>query len=143
MPREQVSLDQFHLGMWITARDVFDSFKVPRYASKTNQITKTAIKQILDYPRANEARSPGHKNRIIWGNDEGIVHKCFQANCDNFLSVIASEYFYKNCDNQSSQNKVDLGCYSRFLMDPQPFFKYDEAKKHFMIVLSSRRMLGE
>ena len=51
--------------------------KVPRSASKANQIAKTAIEQILDYSRTDEARSAGHEDWIIWRNDKGIFHEVF------------------------------------------------------------------
>jgi hypothetical protein len=81
LSREQISLDHFDLGMWVTASDVFDSVNIPRRASKTNQITETAIKQILDDSRTNKARGPGHEDWVIRRNDEGIFHEFFQMNC--------------------------------------------------------------
>jgi hypothetical protein len=70
--RKQVSFDQFDLRMWMTARDIFDSVKVSRSASEANQIAKTAIKQILDYSRTDEARRSSHEDWIIWRNNKGI-----------------------------------------------------------------------
>jgi hypothetical protein len=73
LSRQQISFDQFDLRLWMTARDIFDSVKVPRSASEANQIAKTSIKQILDYSRADEARSSSHENWIIWRYNKGII----------------------------------------------------------------------
>ena len=101
----------------MTARDGFDPVEVSRCASKANQIAETAIEQVLHHPGTNEACSPRYEDRIIWRNDEGIVHEALV---------------------EKSSVKLGLGRYRCLLMDAQPFFKDYEAEEDFVMVLSPR-----
>src|SRR5579862_8660338 len=106
--------------MWMTAGDAFDSVQIPRCASKTNHVTETAIKQILDDSRTNKTCSSGHKDRIVLRNNVGIFHEVFSDRVKCYPGADSCTEAHKNCGNRSSPSHVNLRCYGGLLMDSQP-----------------------
>ncbi len=77
---EEIAFEHLDSCSWRSALD--DGFDPRQFAggpSKTEDVSKPAIHQILYDARSNETCGPCYEYPVIWGDDERIVHRVLET----------------------------------------------------------------